>query len=75
VSRQIGVCRVAEDLAVDLQIRPGPAFLPPERVLAECAVLRLEVFLPQRGRLDEMAITVEYREIPRSHSLPPARRA
>ena len=55
MSRQVGVCRVAEDLAVDLQIRAGPALLPPQCVLAERAVLRLEVFLPQLGRLDDVA--------------------
>jgi hypothetical protein len=61
--RQIGVCRVAEDVAVDLQIRPGAAFLPPQRVLAESAVFRFQVFLPQRRRLDDMAVAVEYREV------------
>ena len=40
MARQVGVRRVAEDLAVDLEIRAGPALLPPEPVLAERAVLR-----------------------------------
>jgi len=53
--RQIGEALVAEDLAVDFQIRDGPALLAPKRVPAERAVLRFEVFLPQRGRLDDVA--------------------
>src|SRR5499427_6342502 len=44
--RQIGVGRVAEDLAIDLQIRAGLAFLTPERMLSERAVLGVEIFLP-----------------------------
>jgi hypothetical protein len=75
MSRQIGVRRVAEGLAVYLQIRAGPAFLAPEGVLAWRSVFQLEIFLPQRGRLDDMAVAVEYREILRRHSLPPVRRA
>lgn len=43
---EVGVAPVAEDLAVDLQIRGSPALLAPQRVLAERAVLRVQVFLP-----------------------------
>ena len=63
MARQVGVARIAEDLAVDLQIGAGAPLVPPERVFAERAVLGVEVILPQRGRLDDMAVGVEYREI------------
>src|SRR5271166_3317893 len=70
MARQIGVPPVAEDLAVDLQICAGPAFLAPQRVLAERAVLRFEIYVPQRGRLDHVAVAVEHREVLRRHPLP-----
>src|SRR5580693_1074735 len=61
--RQIAVSPIAENLAVDLQIRGAPALLAPQRVLAERAVLRFEVFLPERGWLDDVAVAIEYREV------------
>jgi hypothetical protein len=59
MAREIGVGRVAEDLAVDLQIRAGPAFLTPEPMLAERAVLWLEILLPKRGRLDHVRVAID----------------
>src|SRR5215469_16171623 len=71
--RQVVVALVAEDLAIDLQIGAVVSLLPPERVLAERAVLRVEVFLPKRRRLDDMAVAVEYYELLGRHDrLPPA---
>ena len=69
MARQVGVALVAEGLAVDLEIGAGAPLLPPQRVLAERAVLGIEVFLPQRGRLDDMAVGVEYNEVFRHHPL------
>src|SRR5262249_41661864 len=63
----IGIRRVADDLAVELQIRAGPAFLAPEPVLSERAVLRGEIFLPQLWRLDHVRVAVEHREVFRRH--------
>jgi len=59
--RQIGVALVAEDLAVDFQIRDGPALLAPKRVP--------EVFLPQRGRLDDLAVGIEHCKVFGHHPL------
>jgi len=68
--RQIGVALVAEDLAVDFQIRDGPPLLAPKRVPAERAVLRFEVFLSQRGRLDDVAVGIEHCKVLWSSSAP-----
>src|SRR6266478_726042 len=72
VARQVGVACVAEHLAVDLEIGPGATLLTPERVLAERAVLRVQVFLPERRRLDNMAVGVEHYEVLGRHWPPPA---
>src|SRR6267378_2187274 len=40
---------------------------PPQRVLPERPVLGVEIFLPQRRRLDDMAVAVEHYEILGSH--------
>ena len=34
--------------------------VPPQRAFAEHAVIRIEIFLPQRRRLDNVRIAVEY---------------
>ena len=73
MTREIGVPPIAEDLAVDLQIGAGAPFPPPQRVLAERAVFRFEVFLPELGRFDDMAVGVEHRKIFRRHPLLPRR--
>ena len=44
--RQIGVAIVAKDFAINLETGAGVAFLALQRVLAERAVFRFEVFLP-----------------------------
>src|SRR6266446_8827904 len=67
MARQVGVSLVAEDLAVDLEIRDSAPLLPPQRVLPERPVLGVEIFLPQRRRLDDMAVAVEHYEILGSH--------
>src|ERR1051326_8163442 len=61
--RQIGIAPVAKNLAIDLQIRAGAAFVPPERMLAERAVFGIEISVPERWRLDDMAVAVEDREV------------
>src|SRR5438094_9944145 len=66
---QVGVAFVAVGLAVDLEMGAGAPLLSPQRVLAERAVLGIEVFLPQRGRLDDMAVAVEHRKVFTCHSL------
>src|SRR5215469_2530516 len=60
MTRQVGVALVAEHLAVDLEIGAGAPLLPPQRMLAERAVLRVEISLPQRGRLDDVAVAVKH---------------
>src|SRR4029077_1922294 len=67
MARQVGVSLVAEDLAVDLEISAGASLLPPEGVLSERPVLGVEIFPPQRRRLDDMAVAVEHYEILGSH--------
>src|SRR4029077_1691282 len=53
------------------EIGPGATLLTPEGVLAERAVLRLQVFLPERRRLDDMAVGVErYEVLGRHRGLP-----
>ena len=71
MARKIGVRRIAEDLAVDLEVGAGAALVAPQRMLAQHAVFRLQIFLPQRRRLDHMAVGVEHREIFRRHPLLP----
>src|SRR5262249_34176490 len=63
VARQVGIAFVAENLAVDLEIGPGATLLSPERVLAKRAVFWVQVFLPQRRRLDDMAVTADHYEV------------
>ena len=72
VARQVGISFVAVHLTVDLEIGPGATLLPPKRVFAERAVLRVQVFFPQRRRFDDVAIAVEYQEVLSRHDrLPP----
>src|SRR6266850_6675782 len=68
MARQVGISLIAEDLAVDLEISAGASLLPPEGVFAERAVLGVEIFLPQQGRLDDMAVAVEHYEVLSRHS-------
>src|SRR4029453_3532038 len=67
---QVGVALVAEGLAVDLEIGAGAPLLSPQRVVTEGGVLGIEVSLPQRGRLDDMAVAVEHRKVFSCHSCP-----
>src|ERR1051326_490827 len=67
--RQIGIAPVAKDLAIDLQIRAGAPFVPPESMLAERAVFGIEISVPERGRLDNMAVAVKAREFFIWHAL------
>ena len=60
---QVRVGPVAADLAVDLEVRSVAALMAPKRVLAERAVFRVKVFVPERRRLDDVAVAVEHREI------------
>jgi len=71
VTRQVRVACVAEYLTVDLEIGPGATLLTPESVLAERAVLRVQVFLPQRKRLDDMAVGVKHWKVFGRHPAPP----
>src|SRR5262249_32804887 len=63
VARQVWVRAIAENLAIDLQIRASAAFLPPQSLLAERSIFGIKVFFPQRGRLDDMAVAVENDEV------------
>src|SRR5690242_17623006 len=67
MARQVRVGPVAADLAVDLQVAAMATFMTPQRVLAEGAVFGIEVFLPKRRRLDDMAVAVEHQEILARH--------
>src|SRR5580704_5945338 len=40
-------------------------------MLAERAIFGIEIFLPERRRLDDMAVAIEYREVFGRHLRPP----
>src|SRR3954451_14773583 len=63
MARQVRVGPVAVDLAVDLEVRGVAALVAPQRVLAERAVFRVKVLVPERWQLDDVAIAIEHREI------------
>ena len=59
MARDVRIHGVAEHLAVDLEIRAVLAFLAPQGCFAERAELRLQVVLPDRPRLDHMAVAIK----------------
>jgi hypothetical protein len=63
VARQVGVAFVTEHLAVDLEIGRGAPSCR-HSVFTERAVLGIEVFLPKRRRLHDVAVAVEHYPTP-----------
>ena len=59
VAGDVGVASVAEDVAVNLEIGIGLAFLAPEGVLGEGAVVAVDVAVPEVGGFDDMGVGVE----------------
>src|SRR5262245_61555970 len=59
---EVGVVRVPKNLAVDLQIGAEFSLLPPQSRLAESAIFRIEVFVPQLSRFHDVAVSVENRK-------------
>ena len=58
----VGVHRVAEHLAIDLEVGAGPPLFAPQRMFAQRAVFRLQILLPDVSRLDHVGVAVKHRK-------------